>query len=360
MSSSIAQLCKRQRLSTIHETTNIASTVSKTHQCLETENDNGKMNNERNSSIYMLPNELLKNCLSYVGRGNYKFISTVSSNFHDCYVDLYKNCETWPSAGASDSLSCAILCFNQRSINLNECIFRHAAMKGHSDVVECAIKHRLVSKDFFASYSMSPTRRKSCLIQMGHHLNVLKQMHQHGFEINWEFCCYGAIKAQNTKVLDWMVDELKFDLMHIDFFPSIFGKLNVLKWALEVKGIKLFPYSWTDTIIHGTKETIEYCLSHTSPNEKPKESACEMAAKYRDLEILQCLREHSVPWNVNTSIAAVAKGKLDMLIWATSNGCPVDSCVYHWAIDLRDRKNHPKANEILAYLKRINCGPRDG
>ena len=113
----------------------------------------------------MLSNKLLKNCLSYVGLGNHKFIATVSNDFCNWYLDLCQKCKTWPSAGASDSLSYAILCFNQRSINLNECIFQHAAMKGRSDVLESTIKHRLVSKDFFVSYrmSMSPTNRKICL-----------------------------------------------------------------------------------------------------------------------------------------------------------------------------------------------------
>ena len=76
-------------------------------------------------TIYSLPDDLLKNCLSYVGDGNFFFVGQVSRLFHKCYISLYRNQKTRADGSGSDYLRCAkmCICFGPDSSNFEESLF---------------------------------------------------------------------------------------------------------------------------------------------------------------------------------------------------------------------------------------------
>ena len=65
--------------------------------------------------------------------------------------------------------------------------------------------------------------------------------------------------------------------------------------------------------------------------------ACMRAAQNGRLEVLQWLRTNGCPWNAETCNAAARDGQLETLRWGRENGCP-------WNAATRDR-----AAEELGY-----------
>lgn len=50
------------------------------------------------------------------------------------------------------------------------------------------------------------------------------------------------------------------------------------------------------------------------------------------MSILQWARENGCPWDVSTTIAASAAGRVDVLQWAVRHGCPVSARVWRKAV----------------------------
>ena len=49
--------------------------------------------NEANSPIYMLPDEMIAKCFSYVNKGSYLLVAPVSSKFYNVYKAMLNDCE---------------------------------------------------------------------------------------------------------------------------------------------------------------------------------------------------------------------------------------------------------------------------
>ena len=142
--------------------------------------------------ISMLPEDMLMACMEYAGKGNYLFIATVSKEFNACYAKVYPDRETIPGGFASDSLECAKMCIASENDNFKLNVFRWAAMKGHSGIVEHCINHCSIPQDIL---------KKVDCCAIGRHWEVVKLLQKHSFGVNWNFCCYGAAKAKNKELV---------------------------------------------------------------------------------------------------------------------------------------------------------------
>ena len=88
-----------------------------------------------------------------------------------------------------------------------------------------------------------------------------------------------------------------------------------------------------------------------------------MAAESEDLRVLQWLKFHGCPWNVNICNIAVRKNNLEMLKYAHENGCEWTKDTYAHCFESSghrygkniSKKLRPGLMEILKYLVENNC-----
>ena len=75
---------------------------------------------------------------------------------------------------------------------------------------------------------------------------------------------------------------------------------------------------------------------------------CELAAKFKHLEVLKWARTKGWPWHSGISCYAVQGGLLEILQWARANGCPWDDQETYMA----HAYDHP---EVLQWLRANGC-----
>ncbi len=110
----------------------------------------------------------------------------------------------------------------------------------------------------------------------------------------------------------------KFDL--ICYYSSIFGHLDILKWARENN------YYWDSLIcsnaaFNGHFEFLKWARENGC---NWTTNTCSYAARNGHLEILKWARENGCNWNVETCFYAARQGHLEILKWARENGCDWD------------------------------------
>ena len=162
------------------------------------------------SHINKFPPEILRHCLSFIGGGNYIFIATVSSAFHNSYTEYHKNTYTTARGSATDSLSCAKLCFCEDRPDINNSIFRSAAAKGNTEIIEHAIAHYSIPRNVFFHSNRYGGREpvSECLFEdIGQHWDILQLTHDK-FDLRWLFCCIGAARANREDIIMWISNYL--------------------------------------------------------------------------------------------------------------------------------------------------------
>jgi len=69
---------------------------------------------------------------------------------------------------------------------------------------------------------------------------------------------------------------------------------------------------------------------------------CTSAAYYRNVEILEWIRENGGQWDKHTIVAAADGGHLEALKWLREQGCPLDRALVSNAA-----KKHPNIHKWL-------------
>lgn len=150
---------------------------------------------EKNSSlISTLPNELLKECLSFIGDGDFIFIARVSKSFKLNYTELFPLQRTTAKASASRSLECAKFCFLNAPKSFQNELFRESAsassseVEEHRDILEYAIDNDFITDAIFYEPVQNDGWGGIELNPRGLTLNVMKLMKRKNLGINWGFC----------------------------------------------------------------------------------------------------------------------------------------------------------------------------
>lgn len=146
---------------------------------------------KKNSSlISTLPNELLKECLSFIGDGDFIFIARVSKSFKLNYTELFPLQRTTAKASASRSLECAKFCFLNAPKSFQNELFRESAseVEEHRDILEYAIDNDFITDAIFYEPVQNDGWGGIELNPRGLTLNVMKLMKRKNLGINWSFC----------------------------------------------------------------------------------------------------------------------------------------------------------------------------
>jgi hypothetical protein len=92
---------------------------------------------------------------------------------------------------------------------------------------------------------------------------------------------------------------------------ALTNKLELLKWAREVKQCEWNEWTICAAAYHGNLEMVKYCVANECPVD---EEACACAVKYGHLECLKYLHEEAkAPWDSLTADGAALKGHLHIL-----------------------------------------------
>ncbi|GFH56992.1 hypothetical protein CTEN210_13468 [Chaetoceros tenuissimus] len=262
----------------------------------EVEAEKSRQQNEKNSLIYKIPDEILKSCFSFVGRGNFLLVAPVSKKFHQMYKKMAKpcnpceyhrngdpTCQTYHSMAASN-LSTAKYCLDLlASCNKYDSeeervkIFVEAAYKGQTEILELA-RHFDIS--YFwkedENYCQLLRRPIEKIAKLGN-LNVLKFL-KNNFNMHFALpiASRGAAFGGQIHILKWLKEKkILYDIKDDDQEDTLCysalagGQLETLQW-IRKEGFKLNerlvrprpPFelgNMATAIKSGNIELIRYC-----------------------------------------------------------------------------------------------------
>ncbi|GFH57004.1 hypothetical protein CTEN210_13480 [Chaetoceros tenuissimus] len=248
--------------------------------------------NEKNSLIYKIPDEILKSCFSFVGRGNFLLVAPVSKKFHHMYKTIFKGdyesfskSDKWHThySTAATSVSTAKYCLDiircrDWYFDYPNQIFVEAAYKGKTDILKLSRDLHTFSCfwDVDDDDEIGLLRRPIERIAKFGHLNVL-QFLKDNFNLHFALpmASRGAAFGGHIHILKWLkANNILYDLKDgqndtLCYSALAGGQLETLKW-LRKEGFDLSERIInTESSFHlgnmaaaiktGNIEMIEYC-----------------------------------------------------------------------------------------------------
>ncbi|GFH61276.1 hypothetical protein CTEN210_17752 [Chaetoceros tenuissimus] len=295
--------------------------------------------------LHSLPDEVLKNCLSYVGKGHYGVVGLVSKKLNEAYKEEFGQKTAYLEMATSVKL--ANHCLNELCKNLEEKdeLIKAAAVNGNLDILRAAVKDGydlfpLVAlekttvypdldedengayydpEEYFEPFDVYYTeddKKQSSwgpqkvnlakLVERGH-LHVLKYLHEelHYF-LGLHRYIKPAIEHGKLEILEWLesIDILdNYDLRigykdnydlndKLDFCECAIksGNVDSLKWLQECYTINNKDSVLGDAINSKSIEMIQYCfdLGYDNLNIYAVEEAIK---KTKSVEVFRLLHE---------------------------------------------------------------------
>ncbi|GFH46247.1 hypothetical protein CTEN210_02721 [Chaetoceros tenuissimus] len=335
--------------------------------------------------LYSLPDEVLSNCLAYVGKGYYGSVALTSKKLYEAYKKEFGNKTAYLEMATSVNL--ANYCLSELCTNLQEKdeFLKAAAVNGNIDVLRCAVSSGydlfpLVAMNY-RSYDTYKGRvekyianedsannivKSFKLVQRGH-LHVLKYLHEKlNHNLGLQRYCKPAVQYGQLEILQWLqsIGYLGNAPLHTEAdycnYAIKMGNVEVLQWLLqngyEIKApmFSIHGSILADAIRSKSVEMIRYCyslgyndlLQHSieeaiieARNKEVfrvmhdlgydfgwiDERWCTACADY-NFEIIKFLRSISVPWYDDFMKEIVKFGTLEMIKYAHEDGCPWTTC----------------------------------
>ncbi|GFH55540.1 hypothetical protein CTEN210_12016 [Chaetoceros tenuissimus] len=325
---------------------------------------------EESKNSITLPDELVRKCLAFLGKGHYGSIALTSKKLWKTYKEEFGR-ETGYLEMAT-SVDLASHCFNELCTTLKEKdeIIKAAAVNGNVDFLRYAVSNghdlfQLVKMNYKRNYGVeglhyaleNEKKYSSKLIERGH-LHVLKYLHEElNHFLGLQRYCEPAIQHGQLEILEWLLsigclgdDDLDFDFVDFCRYAIKSGKLKVLKWLLQ-RGFRIVGCGYkiiADAVRSESLEMIQYCfdegfnrVQNTLVQEALKEIKnvkvfrlmYDLGYDYRGIdgwyhtasaeyfEIIKFLRSISIPWDDDILREIVEHGTLEMLQYAYEEGC---------------------------------------
>ncbi|GFH53333.1 hypothetical protein CTEN210_09809 [Chaetoceros tenuissimus] len=362
---------------------------------------------EPSATIIDMPDDLIKNIFSFVGKGNYCFIGPVSKYF--CYnyltMDVIedkfahkldylqaigRNKFTTAEA-ASFSFALAEDCFLKAPEDFQEEVVRNVASKGKLDILELGHAMGIDVKK-----AMQRNMKSFNSITQKGDLKMLQYLHEKGLlpEHQWELrqIIDSTACNNNLEILRWLRKHKKFKKLQPTYIMDLFssaakcGQMAIFKWTIKwarpskplmknfmndaaasgnVELVKYFrsddlPWNlpktpWTPNTFYyaarsGNIEMLQYLFENECPHDDPRICSNVVSSKNHEkaVELLKWLHEHGFPWDEKTCSSAAEYGNLKALQYMRSKGCPWNSVSFVNGI----RNLH---FEVVEYCLRNNC-----
>ena len=345
----------------------------------EVQSDKKRQENEATSPIYVLPDEMIAKCFSYL-KGSYLLVAPVSIKFYKVYKAIYadtqitnevaphvfeidisnnmpekKICKTTFEVAATNT-STAKYCLEKlkherSSRDKRKKLFRAAALKGRLDVLKLAKRVDILH---FWDYDEESKRPISEIAQAGH-LHILQSL-KNDFNLG-DFlaanACLGAVSGGHIHILEWLksIDCLRDFDTKLCYTAMWFGQLKTLKWlrsegfdasqlnrrnaymtcAIWSKNIDFISYCKEEGFNFNRDHSHDIAAIKTDDMDVVKfcfENGCEfssealsIAAARNLLDICKFLRSKSVQWAQDAMEYVLQSKSLDMLKFAHEDGC---------------------------------------
>ena len=164
-------------------------------------------------------------------------------------------------------------------------------------------------------------------------------------------CSYEkAASKGHIRILIWFYD--KFGLQNYGESMMIAaagsGQQLVIEWLLENE-VKWSPKTIYYAASNGHLDLIKWAYSNGCPLNTNDANLCEVAAERLQLEVLKWLRSQNCFWSASTFCKAVyGKDEIEFYKWMKDNGCPWDDDVFSIAVNCCKF-------ETLKWLKENGC-----
>lgn len=284
-------------------------------------------------NLLSLPSDLLGECLSYLGPGNFLYVAGVCRTFRDVYISLGHErptetglCEIVASVPrvqmaleeleTSDGHPTTIK-WRGRKVLMWKAIIEYAAWQGNLVVLSWA---REKYKD---SYWKIPAMTNGACGEAarGGHLEVLQWLHEMG-HCRWDSwddaTCKNAAAAGHLEVLQWAHRNGCPWYEQTCSWAAKHGHLEILQFARR-NGCPWTSWTCAYAAEGGHWELLRWAHRNGCPWDS---FTCARAAKGGHLKILKWARQNHCPWDKRTSLCAAQSGHSDVLRWALDNGCP--------------------------------------
>lgn len=324
---------------------------------------------EESKNTIALPDELVRKCIAFLGKGHYGSVALASKKLHRFYKEEFGQESEYIEMATS--LNLASHCLNELCTSLKEKdeILKAAAMNGNVEFLRYAVSN---GYDLFQLVKMNRKRQYSAvlyhvseneqnfsskLVERGH-LHVLKYLHEElSHYLGLQRYCKPAIQHGQLQILQWLkrigcMDDNDLDFDFVDFcrYAIKSGKLQVLQWLLQ-NGYRIVGCGYeiiADAVRSESLEMIQYCfdegfnrVQNNFVQEALKQTKdvkvfrlmYDLGYDFRGIggwyhtasaeyfEIFKFLRSISIPWDDDIMRKIVKLGTLEMLQYAYEEGC---------------------------------------
>ncbi|GFH55539.1 hypothetical protein CTEN210_12015 [Chaetoceros tenuissimus] len=324
-------------------------------------------------TLFSLPDEVLKNCLSFVGKGHYGSVALASEKLYKTYKAGFGQ-ET-ANLEMATSVNLANHCLGKlcKSLEEKDEILKAAAVNGNIDILRAAVKDGYdlfpLAKMYYISYhrkySAEEDELKRSKIPVSHKVNLDKLVergHLHVLKYLYEEAhyCLGLERYRKPAIEHGQLDILQFlkSIARLDSGLDVCkhavksGKLEVLKWHLQngfwMKGSR--GDILADAISSKSLQMIKFCFDrghNDLQNNRVQEAIkCaksvevyhliyELGYQFEEIqkwcsaydighyfEIVKFLHSISIPWDSVIMLDFVEFGTLEMVRFAHENGYP--------------------------------------
>lgn len=241
-----------------------------------------------------------KLALQVASKGNLSTLQWFHSNRISWDSDMLLHLAT---RGELESIKWAILNklpFINGEIKVMNRILQQAAYDGQENILEWALNAQYIDLKYVSIVLEYAAR--------GGQLNIIRwfirkyPLTVELLEKNVFYIFYGAAAANKINILEWIKT----------IFPNEFWiiRLKQNSACLEVAAN------------NGHLHMLEWLKENRFLFECGALTEAAVSSKQSSLEVLKYLRSANSPWSSNVCIRAVEYGRLDILLWAVSNGCP--------------------------------------
>ena len=245
---------------------------------------------------------LLSHVISYVGRGQFRFVAILNQRFHTIYTETFLN-DTSTYLNTS-TIELAKICVQEHKVEKNtfyltetgywnfHCLCISAARAGNLSV----LKYLLTEGVTICCPKINDDKIRRTHNQICSHaakkgrIHILRYAKENDFSWNKETCSSAAYN----------------------------GHLDILIW-LRKNGCPWESCTCSSAALNGHLDILKWARRNGCPWYK---CTCSSAAFNGHLDVLKWARENGCPWDSNTCWSASMNGHLDVLKWAKENRCP--------------------------------------
>jgi len=183
-------------------------------------------------------------------------------------------------------------------------ILQRAACSGQVKILKWALESSMFDLEYFPVVleSAAGTDQLNIILWMINNYPSAMELMERTSNIS---LCYHAVSGNSINILEWLKRE----------FPNSF-------WIERFHNNKNNPVCVTSAAHTGNIRMLAWLKQNEFQLNCERVTEAAVSSKENSLETLQYLRSFNCPWSDNVCVEAVNYGRLDILLWAVSNGCP--------------------------------------